>query len=153
MAARALAVAVLLLTSAACGSSGGSPSSGVSPTGTSASAASGALCDDLQALRTTVDQLKSLDTSTVTAAEVQSLLEQAQAELTKASQDASGAARAEISAIQTAYTALVAALRALPTSISGTQAFQQVQPQLTALVSALGSAAGGANCPSTPSSS
>lgn len=148
---RALALTCLLLSSAAC-SSTSSPSGGTTA-GASASGTPAALCDDLQALSGNVDQLRSLDPNTTTAAEVQSLLTEVKSNLNKASQDASGLAAAKIAAINATYTALVAGLSALPTSITGSQAFQRVQPQITALITALDAAKAGTSCPSSSTSS
>ena len=149
---RALALTCLLLSSAACSSNTAS-SPGSTTSAPSASGTPAALCDDLQALTGNVDQLRSLDPNTTSAAEVQSLIAEVKSNLNKASQDASGLAAAKIAAINATYTALVAALSALPTSITGSQAFQRVQPQITALIAALDAAKAGTSCPSASTSS
>jgi hypothetical protein len=153
LAVRALMVAGVLLTGAACSSNPPAPSGTPTPTVTATTATvSAAYCDDLQALDGNVAQLRALNPNTATAAQVQTIIVDAQNNLGKAAQDASGVAKAKITGVQAAYSALVAAFRALPTNVSGTQAFQQVQPQITALVAALDAARAGTDCPSPTAS-
>jgi hypothetical protein len=146
----AVVAAGVLLSGAACSSSAPSSSGPASPspstTATSGSAA--AYCDDLDALSQNVDQLRAVNPTTATAAQVQSIITDAKSNLDKAASDASGTAKAKVGAIQTAYSALVGALSGLPSNITGVQAFQRVQPQLTALVAAVDGARAGSGCPS-----
>ena len=144
---RALVVVGVLSSAAACSSS--TPSTSGTATGTAAgTGASAAYCDDIQALRGNVDQLQSLKSSNPSASEVKAVLTDAQNNLTKAAQDATGTASIKISAIKTAFSALTAAFSALPTTLTATQAFQQVQPEITALTTAVKAAGAGSGCPS-----
>lgn len=151
--ARALLLGGVLLPAAACTSSSPAPSPTASGATTASGTSAAAYCDDLQALTKNADQLRALDPSTTSASEVQAIIADAQKNLNTAAQEASGAAAVKLTAIKTAYSALTAALRSLPSSLSATQVFQLVQPQITALVAAVDAAKAGTGCPSAGTSS
>ena len=119
---RAAVIVGVLLSGTACSSS--TPSSGSTSTGAgtvTGTAANAAYCNDLQALSGNLDQLKALDKNTATADQVRTILTDAQSNLNQAAKDATGTATIKITAIKTAFSALTAALSALPTSVTATQ--------------------------------
>lgn len=123
-----------------------SPSAPATATGTY----NAQLCSDLGTLGTDLDNLKQLDSSTVTLDQIKTLDSQVRTALDQATNDADGLDAAKLAAINGAFIAFTDAVNALSSSTSGSQAYQSVQSQIFALTTAYGAAKLDSHCPSLP---
>jgi phage-related minor tail protein len=141
-------VAVLMLT-AGCGSSGGtSTASTPSPSASATTATADALiCQDVDALRTSVTNLTHVKVGSGAATELSTDLKDVKAKLTTLAGDAGGQWSAQISGLKTALTALQNAVTGLS---NGTSSIPNVVTTLSAVASAAQDllTAAAARCPS-----